>query len=206
MLGVWRMREGFPSSKTNKRPSQVSVEIGEGIGPAFKITDKIRVPIEEHPCLIALPILALPGLLTGAINDWRGDLWHSLKEEQLDAFIELYGRSAQQGMFNPLAWFRLVAKIAHGFAVMVEGYGSFRPLLQRLILGKSQRVGKFIGCDPNPEDVGRNREFDLRLDHYCVRGTDYVGVNVRLLGELGAPTYIVIVGQRLSKHASLPGN
>jgi hypothetical protein len=103
-----------------------------------------------------------------------------------------------------VAWLRILAKIAHGYAVAELGSDGFLPMLPDLILGRdlslcTHLVGQYSEAWPIPEPPPVAM-IDMRRAE--VNGLAYVAVILRLLAELGpeTPAYAVIAGTFIDKH------
>jgi len=197
LFGVLRIRQDYQTNNPDERPSHLPIRIGRGDGEKWHDVETIVVPVEDIPIALILPISPPPRILTGEETSNLSLWWHT-DEKELDAFREKYGAWPNHSRVHPLMYFRLLAKIAHAFAIGAEGYGSFEPLLIGLINGEEDTSSLLIGCDPAPAPMGKGF-FTLRVDHYRVNKIEYVGVNVCLFKDLGAPEYIVVVGKRPPK-------
>jgi hypothetical protein len=110
------------------------------------------------------------------------------------------------GSFNPLLFGRMLAKIAHSFAVADQGAHSFRPFLSDLILGKNNSLLSYLvggELDPSPAVEALHR-----LHLHCLRPLPrsfihankeplrlLLIVDIRLFAHMGAPQYRVVVGE-----------
>jgi hypothetical protein len=119
---------------------------------------------------------------------------------RFDDFVKQ--RGAKEGRvaagISPQQFARVMAKIAHSYAVARLGLRGFRPLLLDLILGRDvQRAPELVGGDPQtpPPAGGKVHELDL-LPH-----PKLVVVKIRLFasssieGEHAMPVYIVVAGE-----------
>ena len=94
---------------------------------------------------------------------------------------------------------RMLAKIAHVYAVAEFGADTFRPMLPPFILGKIDMVPYVVGGD---ESGAALPEFQDGLHHIyrhdcCTNGVDYLVIAIRLFAILGMPRYHVIVGEAI---------
>jgi hypothetical protein len=99
------------------------------------------------------------------------------------------------GKIRPIDPARMIAKIAYSYAVGELGYGSFRPLVTDLILGKTETLSYWVGGEweiPPPT----NTAFDLGWNKHVrdATGVEYVVVSVRLFSFFETPIYHVVVG------------
>jgi hypothetical protein len=92
------------------------------------------------------------------------------------------------------AFCKLLAKIAHSFAVAEIGLSGFKPFLKPLIISEQlSHCMHYIGSiekDEPPE----NMLHDITLLEFNT--INAILVKIRLLCKLGTPTYIVAVGTR----------
>jgi len=112
----------------------------------------VRVPVREHPVSFAIPKLrqarALLGLPEFISHGQTTDIWTYYDK---DAVTKLQAKhKAKEGKIRiaavqPLQFFRMIAKIAHSFAVAEFGVGKFKPLVTDLILGRSDNIEHFLG-------------------------------------------------------------
>jgi hypothetical protein len=200
MLGNLRIRLDMPTRNPEERPDFVHVNVGRGDGDNWHHEKSLEIPIGDFPRALCLPTLAPPRVLTkDTAGDWNGSVWTHIVEEDLHDFHAKYGCWPEVAKVHPLFFFRMIAKIAHAWTSGVEGIQAFRPLLTDLILGKNEAIRDFIGGEPTTLPAEPGRSHSLRTDYYKIDGVDYVGANVRLFSDFGAPEYIVIVGERLSQ-------
>jgi hypothetical protein len=95
-----------------------------------------------------------------------------------------------------LVFGRMLAKIAHSYAIANLGITGFKPLLPDLILGKSAAAPWLIGGDasgpvPDTEPCLHN----VYLQNCLTAGIEYVLVAIRLFCFVGMPRYHVVVGE-----------
>lgn len=89
---------------------------------------------------------------------------------------------------------RMLAKIAHSFAVASYGFGGFHSFLPDVILGRSKDIFHFVGgaaVDPqrNPNAL---HNLQIRRDN-----PGLITTYVRLFSFIGAPAYRIAVGRTL---------
>ena len=93
-----------------------------------------------------------------------------------------------------MAFSRLLAKIAHCYAVAEYGLNNFEPLLPDLILGKPSPLGHLVGdgfLEEPPEDFLHQ----IKLITMRVFEAYFLVAEIRLFANLGAPRYRVAVGR-----------
>ena len=97
------------------------------------------------------------------------------------------------------SWVRMLAKIAHGYAVAELGLDRFAPALPDLILGRNPSLASYlIGKCPIPPPIPDNPPL-LMIEMKSANmddGQRLAAVNMRLFAELGreVPVYVVIAG------------
>jgi hypothetical protein len=99
---------------------------------------------------------------------------------------------------------RMLAKIAHSYAVAELGLGGFQPFLQPIILGTDTRHLAYY--------VGGNREVPVAIAELyklqlatvqSLKGRQYLRTDMRLLSSMqGMPEYQVVVGRPLHTTSS----
>ncbi|WID96989.1 hypothetical protein QO058_01510 [Bosea vestrisii] len=122
---------------------------------------------------------------------------------QLPEFSERLGRlskkhAAQKGVSlrtpgDSADLGRMLAKIAHGYAVAELGYGNFEPYLLNIILGKppmhlGHYVGGLFGDAPKGADL-----HEIRLSDFW--GSQHVAVEIHMFADRSLPKYLVIAGK-----------
>jgi len=91
---------------------------------------------------------------------------------------------------------RLLAKIAHCYAVAELGVDGFKPYLLDIIRDPDARfIGEYVGDAMAVDNRGEDLHEVYQEDFY--RKSKHVVVCVRLFGNYGLPTYWVVAGERL---------
>jgi len=102
------------------------------------------------------------------------------------------------------AYCRMLAKIAHSYAVAELGYKSFEPILARFIRGQPlENAWHWIGSDTALPPA----EPHLHDIQWCVPTIDdtiYVMVSLRLFSFVGSPRYHIIVDRLTRPVDQLP--
>ena len=98
--------------------------------------------------------------------------------------------------FSAPEFFRMLAKIAHAFAVAEMGVGSFTPLLTPLICNADtsnsvQYIGGLQHAEPATTEI-----YVMSFGSHTCNRPEIVAVRIRLLAALETPTYFVAVGRR----------
>lgn len=99
---------------------------------------------------------------------------------------------------NVKAYFRMVAKIAHSYAVAMIGLDAFEPFLLDIIKGKAdEEVCLYIGgpTEHSGERMkGALHAIRFQVEHFF-DGRRYFAVELKLFAFLGGPSIYVIVGE-----------
>jgi hypothetical protein len=200
MLLPLRARLGIAKRRRPKtqRPKELTVEL---IMPDGKL-EKRMLPTEKHPLCFALLRFDAPDILLGAPpkESFTGKRWHYVNRLEADAMLPLYrAKGFEIGRFHPGLFSRMLAKIAHAFAVANQGPEAFTPFLTDLILRGSKTPSYFVGGDlkvpPAVPDVAHTLHLKAVSGEPPGTGIQYLVVDIRLFAWLGAPQYRVVVGE-----------
>jgi hypothetical protein len=161
------------------------------------------IPIENHPSALIMPVMPppnayirvretedLPPALAVSLTPMGQDIMERAKRLGVDINLTR-GLSA-------LEFYRLIAKIAHSFA-MAELGPTFSPYLINLIetnppMFASHLIGSGLGDPPPPSDRLHEIEFAPSLDGPV--GDELIQVRIRLFANLGFANHYAIVGSR----------
>ena len=161
----------------------------------------IMAPADIHPSTLTLPKFHPPDILSGRRPDGNFRLtpmtW--MKESaDFDEFVQNQGAIAAEVAtgVKPQQFSRVLAKIAHGFAVAHLGLEGFKPLLLDLIHGRNVTRGpELVGSELEtpPASSGRMHELSVVPHH------KFVVVRIRLFassegGGHAVPVYLVVAG------------
>lgn len=194
MLGAFRVRMGFPTSKPKERPTGWRSDV-------LHIDGRLEVrnvPISEHPAALCVPTFVGPAALTGMPpSDNCGQWTYIINPDAVRKFSE--GTRIGVGQFHATKYARMLAKIAHGLGVAEVGLQSFRPLLPDFILGKTTLPADyFMGCIENdlpPDECLHHARVEQTQMGWQV---EYLVAKIRLFAKFGAPQYHVVIGEILS--------
>jgi len=176
-------------------------------------TSAFELALAEYPMLsFTVPELGPAGLLTGAPST---EVFHAdvkiinlVCDSEARRTAEAAGKPFEVPRGLRITQFaRLLAKIAHAFAVAELGYGAFRSFLPPLILAEAPNLPDFVGgiaeLEPSRDPFVGAMESRVtgsiqhHLDYQIVRandGTTYLTVLIRLL-QFIAPPYCVVVAR-----------
>ena len=154
-----------------------------------------HLPISENPMLLRLPILAEPSALSGkTAGDWvihLSPMFWTFVGANTPAQRANINRCRKEFDYSPGDFVLFLGKIAYATAIAYKGYGTFVPIMDKIIVERSSSICDFVGGCPNP--LFEERDTSL---HVNVRtGKDFVRVEICLFAHLGAPYYQVIVGK-----------
>ncbi len=161
-----------------------------------------RVTLDEHPNVVVLPGLReLPGILTGHRPTLKLEFEYKIFGA-LNIVDEIKRRLQQQVLvgidLDGYAWVRMLAKIAHGYAVAQPGFDGCSPLLPDLILGRNPALAsRLVGKCPEPPRIPEKPPLLIIEPRSVSTGKRrFFAVNLRLFTELGqeTPAYTVIAG------------
>lgn len=164
--------------------------------------ERRSVAPHEHPSAFVMPLITTPpgifshgapGGQLGIIYNVYGDPeeLRRLQRQHTGALISTRIR------FDFYAFFRMIAKIAHSFAVGEIGIDNFDPELPDLILGRNPGLISYLignlnwplqNCHPQTR---HQMEFSISERPNGVFGV----VTIRLFASSGTPRYEVVVGQ-----------
>lgn len=193
--GDLRVRMGWPS-QTKKRPIEWKVKLKRKDGSTFKIHPK------DYSTPVPLYLFGVARILEGGAKGLGDDKrWtvqiltdHAAEMNMKSKFPE-WDEAHRIGMY-PDRFARLLAKIAHGYAVAEWGYGSFTPYLPDLILGRSNDHYYLVGGDSKIEaPIPAAGNYQLRLGLQTLNSTTgLLIVDIRLIAPAHGPRYHVVVG------------
>ena len=128
----------------------------------------------------------------------RGGFWFHPFDWNLDVLRWRYGLT-DFGLpsLDTDALCRVLAKIAHSYAVAELGLGGFTPLLREFIRGEGGDRFRYVGGEFKPGAPGAG----LHEIGFEQGVTGYLVVRIRLFASLGAPVYRVVVGLPLNPEA-----
>lgn len=166
----------------------------------------VAVEAHEFPGMLVMFTFNPPGILVNAppTENFTGRVCI----QQLPGFVERFSNMrGKHGFKDQIALpvkgdaadhGRLLAKIAHAYAVAELGIGGFRHCLNNIILNKpplhiGHYVGGLFGDSPQGDDL-----HEILLGHEFWGDTRVV-VEIQLFADRAMPKYVVIAGERFSK-------
>jgi hypothetical protein len=198
---VRNMREhlGLHARRHKKNRTHLPATVDRGAGPEI-----VRVPLHEHPAALFMFSFDPPRLLFG-LDDPEGGFAGRItikpmavdlgaRADRLGGKVDLI----QRGGFDAPIFGRMLAKIAHAFAVAELGVSGFTPFLNDLILGKPTRhTAQFVGGSFDASPKGKERN-EISISLLSAVHRDYYVVRLRLFADMEMPTYLVVAGEPLA--------
>ena len=204
MLGPLRMYVDLPTRRRKEHPRKLPLKVKLSPGDEWSFID---VDQAIYPFLVLFPLLSIPDELSGcATSGERGaavrHLWVRAASfrDGIIPHLEALATELNVAAIEPTAtvrapeFFRMLAKIAHAFAVAEMGIVSFSPFLTSMICdgdvsNSVQSVGGLRSTEPATVAI-----HELSFSSHA-RCPDIVAVRIRLLAALETPTYYVAVGK-----------
>ncbi len=205
ILGPLRMLYEMPTRRPKERPEHLPLKVKYPGSVDWEIAYVAR---DICPFLVALPLYAMPELMTGIVSGDRGPATKTFwirgggSWPDKDAHMEWLCKMLGATHIMPIAttdvvpWCLAIAKIAHCFAVARLGVEGFEPLIgRRIIAGDLSTRAEFLGGGSGDEPPASPLH-EVGFDSSVPAGSDLVVVRVRLFAVLGLPTYTVVVGHK----------
>ena len=208
ILGPLRMYFDLPSRRKNERPKKLPLKVKLTASADWSYID---VDQESYPFLILMPLLPLPDELSGHTTlGERGakvkQLWirgasfrHGITPH-VQELAEKLGVAVIEptATFKAAEFFRMLAKIAHSFALAEMGSDALVPFLRPIICdGETGNSVQYIGGLETTE-AAVNILHELSFCSLPAAARDVIAVRIRLLAALETPTYFVAVGRLTS--------
>jgi hypothetical protein len=160
---------------------------------------RVEIPEDLYPSSMWMPFLERPGLLVGREGDAspsniRGLTLQLLRPARQLAINGSAVVSYATTALDTFGFSRMLAKIAHAYAIAEFGQGCLRPLLADYVRAGEGMKPSLVGGSTVIEAPS---ELLHELGHATerVEGADYLVVRVRLFAQLAAPTYFVVAGE-----------
>ncbi len=152
--------------------------------------------LDDHPSVLFLPYFNPPGLMIDrpiGENSLQGAFLKTLTTLPKPAYREFASPP-----IDTAAFCQLLAKIAHGFAVLELGIEGFAPLLPEIILkdyGGDNTFSWYHLLGGNPSQFAPSEaQHVLGWGFFQKDADEYVIVSLRLLANEGAPVYFAVAG------------
>jgi hypothetical protein len=165
--------------------------------------EEVMAPADVHPATLVLPKFALPSLLSGEKSAGNFRFTHTTwmrSSAALDSFVKAMGAKTAEvkTSIKPQQFSRVLAKIAHSYAVARLGLRGFKPLLIDLIHQRNvEKAPELVGSDPQTSAAASGVLHELDL----IPNSKFVVVRIRFFagsfaGGATTPVYLVVAGRR----------
>ena len=193
MLKRTRIQRGLPTRrKTKRRAERVRAKVVTKKGAHL-----VDVPYGNAPKILAMMTFLPPDILLGLAAQ-TGNVVHigHWAKTDLGQWAKRHGvREARSRVpLHPLFFARMLAKIAHSFAIAKLGAGTFQPLLPDLILGQPDWLFTYVIGGELATVPATDNLHELSLGRHEVAEDSYWVARIRLFADEGAPVYNVVVG------------
>jgi hypothetical protein len=197
-----RYRKGLGSRRVSKRPKDLAAWVPinwDGVAASLgtpKTTsnwEARRVPYDHHVSIVVLHAFNLPGFLRGVSpgdsgKDYFRKLWRFVIMPKETLITPIYVETE----FSEVVFLRLIAKIAHGFAVLRYGIDGFEPFFPH--------YPYYLGTEP---DAPPSLASAYYVRNSRIPGDGSIVERVRIFADLGAPIYTAVVGKYQHDRARL---
>ncbi|SJM30642.1 hypothetical protein BQ8482_160117 [Mesorhizobium delmotii] len=160
-----------------------------------------HVANKDYPTWVVMPRLQAPGILRGVTEEQSSEnhitgfeLTAGLHDQELGAYV------AQ--LLDPTVFMRMLAKIAHGAAVVCFGLDGFEASLSSIITGKDlSNIPFWIGESDTSNDPTSSEEIPsqvmvkagiLKLPTFTL-----VVIDIQFFVDLATPVYRVVAGKHI---------
>jgi len=196
MYGNLRHRLNLPTRRKKNRSPIISLEIRGSNGE----NNNIHLPAPEFPLLALGFRFPAPGLLRGEPqgDSTEGEVICRYINEQFQKYIPSDGRRVKIGSICIDTFCRMLAKIAHSYAIAKLGETAFNPLLPKIILEKNIPPTYLVGGDKSSEPKKQPKVLHDIYPQLCLsHGIEYVLIAIQLFAFIDMPRYHVVVGEKI---------
>jgi HNH endonuclease len=163
----------------------------------------VQLALHDHPGILMMFRFSLPAALfcLDASEEITGQVMVAPAVSDLNERIKRTAAGLHfrlGGGISAETFGRMLAKIAHAFAVAELGIDGFKPLLPPVIIGDPPyRLARFVGSGLTDEPKSKDcHETGISYPH-DVQGTKLVQVRIRLFGDRSCPAHYVVAGTPL---------
>ncbi len=197
MLGPLRYKLGLKTRNRGSRKKKTNKFVTLFNYPDGRLEPK-EISGDDFPTVCIGFKWLMPAFLLGleATNIFEGS--DVIKFNEIE--LKQYAKSDQAisiGRVYPADFARMLAKIAHTYAIAEYGMDSFEPMLREMILGRDDRLPFLVGGDetlPTPESEPYLH--NIYRQDCAISGVHYIMVAIRLFAFIGMPRYLVVVGKK----------
>jgi hypothetical protein len=206
--GPVRYRRRFPRKKAKRKTLPTSLPLEIEYWDGTRVVE--HVPLEKYPAPFVGYIFKLPGIFRGVepAEAIYCEPVYVIPDEDLNNFRNrrLIMSIRPEVKLNPIVFARMLAKIAHSFAIAILGINGFQPMLKSLIVEEDLPMASYlVGGGPGfgEPDIGNGIFYTLNCGSRKYNGIDYVVVSIKLFAtEL--PRYEVVVGKVTAATSRVP--
>jgi hypothetical protein len=194
LVGPNREHLSLRARRSNKRRPWITVrrELGE-------YRQKVKVPIADHFGALLMFNFQFPGVLLGLppTEKFVGTIAMLPLHHDAGRRSRLTGKVnvVRRGGFEAPIFGRMLAKVAHSYAVAEYGVDGFDPALPNIIRGIGpQHLAQYVGGEFGQEPPSPYRH-EINIETYNnIFSKDYLVVRLRLFANRGTPAYYIVVG------------
>ncbi len=165
----------------------------------------VAVPLEDHPAVLILPVMPMPGAALGL--DFRHSQPVAISVAIIPVISDFTRRAAAFGDrtinltrgLDALSSYRLIAKISHAFLCAEIGIDGFIPQVQHIVKTHTALFADhFIGSINGSSAAQGNTLHEISLAPSIFQDEwELLVVQLRLFAHLpGTPTYLSVAGRR----------
>lgn len=169
----------------------------KGVGKA-----RLDIPLDHFPIIFSMPVYTEPVATANASASGKACCGMAIAMLRYDLgllYREHKVTSCATASWDNLMFCRMLAKIAHAFAVAELGLKGFTPAHLELINDGEPLSASMIGCNeehPAPHS-GSDTLHMLELGYQRIAKETFVVARITLFPRHGGPTYTVYVGASL---------
>lgn len=162
--------------------------------------ESVRLPLDQYPILLPLPIFGPPRLLSGEAGSditmkGTATILYGPRPEEVALKLNAEQIAISPNFDEPVAFARMIAKIAFSFA-WAEGAFTKYPApfpIAKSILGESNDIGQWVGTVDGPIEKypGLLHRLSLQEEH------GFLIAFVQLFSDSETPTYVVLLAPPL---------
>ena len=162
--------------------------------------ETLQLPIEDYPILMFVPTFSPPRYFTGesgvgiSING-RHAISYGPRPDEVLKKLGATEITLESSNIFPVAFARMLAKIAFGFAVSEGKLHLVRSTKEIVdsILGNANDIGRWVGTITDPPQCYPNLLHRISIHEEA--NTGVLAVQIQLFSDAAAPTYGVILGE-----------
>jgi hypothetical protein len=199
MLGPLRRHMDLKTRRKRKPTIPVTYNYPDGR------LETVQVGPNEFPLVCIGFRWRAPRLLRGlpSADVFEGELVTRVDKARLDRVLKP-NRAIKLGRVHTGDFARMLAKIAHSYAIAEHGQSSFYPMLPPFILGKDSNLPYVVGGDESTPAAQIEQVLHYVTRQDCLtNGTHYILVAIQLFALFGMPRYHVVVGKKTEQSPPL---